>query len=259
MRVLGLDYGEKTVGVAISDPDRKVSVPLETIKREDPAALKQTIQRIRSIVTANGVDLIVLGLPRNMDGTEGERAEKTRAFKKRLERDVYRVTVELWDERLTTVAAERPLKELHKNRFERKEVVDSMAAALILQGYLDSLQRKEEIVMEQEERQIILYEPEEQLKSTMNVFASLTLENTQYFLAAVAYEEDDLDEEDDFDEEDGVFIFRICSAEEAEFMVLKEDGITDYYVTTELGDRMQEVIEAFQDMDDDFDLITDED
>ncbi len=259
MRVLGLDYGEKTVGVAISDPDRKVAVPLETIKREDPAALKQTIQRIRAIVTAQGVDTIVLGFPRNMDGTEGDRAEKTRAFMKRLQRDVYRVSVDLWDERLTTVAAERPLKELHKNRFERKEVVDSMAAALILQGYLDSLQRKEEIIMEQEERQIILYEPEEQLKSTMNVFASLSLDGKEYFLAAVAYEEDETEEDDDFDEEDGVFIFRICDAEEAEFMVLKEDGITDYYVTTELGDRMQEVIEAFQNMDDDFDLITDED
>ena len=112
--------------------------------------------------------------------------------------------------------------------------------------------------MEQEEYQIILYEPEEQLKSTMNVFASLELKGAKYFLAAVAYEEDDEDEEE-IEEEDGVFIFRICDAEESEFEVLKEDGITDYYVTTELGDRMEEVINAFQNMSDDFDLIADED
>ena len=258
MRVLGLDYGDRTVGVAISDPDRKIAVPLETIKRDDPAALKATIQRIRTLVTSQNVDTIVLGLPLNMNGTEGERAEKTRAFQKRLLRDVYRVTVEFFDERLSTLAAERPLKELGKDRFERKEVVDSMAAALILQGYLDSRQRQEEIKMEQEEYQIILYEPEEQLKSTMNVFASLELKGAKYFLAAVAYEEDDEDEEE-IEEEDGVFIFRICDAEESEFEVLKEDGITDYYVTTELGDRMEEVINAFQNMSDDFDLIADED
>ena len=257
MRVLGLDYGDRTVGVAISDPDRKIAVPLETIRRDDPTALKATIQRIRTLVTTQNVDTIVLGLPLNMNGTEGERAEKTRAFQKRLLRDVYRVTVEFWDERLSTLAAERPLKELGKDRFERKEIVDSMAAALILQGYLDSRQKIEEIKMEQEEYQIILYEPEEQLKSTMNVFASLEMKGAKYFLAAVAFEDEE-DDEDEFEEEDGVFIFRICGAEESEFEVLTEDGITDYYVTTELGDRMDEVIQAFQNMSDDFDLVADD-
>ncbi len=261
MRVLGLDFGDRTVGVAISDPECRIATPLETIRREDPEALKQTIQRIRTLVTANGIDTIVLGLPRNMNGTEGPRAEKTRAFQKRLLRDVYRVTVELWDERLTTVAAERPLKELGKDRFERKEIVDSMAAALILQGYLDSLRLKkqEESKMATEERQIILYEPEEQLKTTMNVFASQEIDEEEYFLAAVAYEDEEEEFDDEDEEEDGVFIFKVCTAEESEFIVLNEDGTTDYYVTTELGDHYDTVIETFQNMSDEFDLIADDD
>lgn len=139
MRVLGLDYGSRTVGVAMSDPTGFLASPLETIKREEEVNLKATVRRIRQICEENGIRLIVLGLPLRLDGTEGTSAEKVRAFKHRLERDLYRVSVVLEDERLSTWEAEQPLIEagMH-DRKKRKEVVDQLAARIILQQFLDS-------------------------------------------------------------------------------------------------------------------------
>lgn len=144
MRYLGLDYGSKTVGVALSDPSGSVALPLETISREDEVNLKETVRRIRALCEEHGVETVVVGLPKNMDGSMGVMAEKAMAFAHRLERDLYRVEVALWDERLSTQQAMRPLFESgKKNRKERKETVDKLAAGIILQSYLDALKAKE--------------------------------------------------------------------------------------------------------------------
>ncbi|MCI8633174.1 MAG: Holliday junction resolvase RuvX [Lachnospiraceae bacterium] len=142
MRIIGLDYGSKTVGVAMSDPSGFLASPVETIKREEEVNLKQTVRRIRALCEENEVRTIVLGLPKNMNGSLGERAEKTLAFQKRLQRDLYQIEILLWDERLTTRQAEQPMIEVGMDRKKRKQVVDQLAAVLILQSYLDAHQNQ---------------------------------------------------------------------------------------------------------------------
>ena len=138
MRILGLDYGSVTVGVAVSDTLRVTAQPLETITRKDENKLRQTCARIEQLIAEYEVESIVLGYPKNMNDSVGERAKKTEEFKAMLERRTG-LPVTLWDERLTTVAAERVLMESGVRRENRKAVIDQVAAALILQGYLDSL------------------------------------------------------------------------------------------------------------------------
>ena len=139
-RVLGLDYGSKTVGVAVSDPLMITAQGLEIIRRERPAKIRQTLARIEEIITQYDVTTIVLGLPRNMNGTEGERVEKTREFGESIERRTG-LPVIYWDERLTTVAADKAMIEMDIRREDRKEYVDEIAAMLILQGYLESVRK----------------------------------------------------------------------------------------------------------------------
>lgn len=136
MRILGLDYGSRTCGVAISDPLGITAQGLETIVRKEENKLRRTLARIEELVKEYGVETIVLGLPLNMNDTMGPRAEKTLLFKEQLERRTG-VPVVLWDERLTTVEAEEVLIEAGVRREHRKQYVDKLAAVLILQGYLD--------------------------------------------------------------------------------------------------------------------------
>ena len=139
MRILGLDYGSKTVGVAISDPLLVTAQGLEIIRRESENKLRHTYQRIEEIIAQYGdVDRIVLGYPKNMNNTVGERCEKCEEFKAALERRCG-IPVILWDERLTTVAADRAMMESGIRREDRHKYVDEIAAMLILQGYLDSV------------------------------------------------------------------------------------------------------------------------
>ena len=140
MRVLGLDFGSKTVGVAVSDALMITAQPVETITRKDENKLRQTLARIEQLAKEYEVDIIVLGMPKNMNNTLGERAEKTIAFKENLERRSG-IEVILWDERLTTKAAEQVLIESNVRRENRKEYIDQIAAVFILQGYLDSLKK----------------------------------------------------------------------------------------------------------------------
>lgn len=142
MRILGLDFGSKTVGVSVSDPFGWTAQGVEIIRRSEEENLKKTIERIKALCSQYGVEKIVLGYPKNMNNTIGERGEKTEAFKKRLEKEL-QLTVELWDERLSTMAAQRGLLEADLSRAKRKQVIDKMAAVFILQGYLDSLAKKE--------------------------------------------------------------------------------------------------------------------
>lgn len=137
MRILGLDFGTKTVGVAVSDALMLTAQPIETITRKSANKLRQTLARIEAIIVEYGVERIVLGYPKNMNNTVGERAEACAAFKEDLERRTG-LEVILWDERLTTVESERVLMAGGVRRENRKAVIDQMAAVLILQGYLDS-------------------------------------------------------------------------------------------------------------------------
>ncbi len=139
MRVLGLDYGSKTVGVAISDPLLVTAQGLEIIRRQSEGKLRHTYQRIEEIIKEyDDVEKIVLGYPKNMNNSVGERCEKVEEFKAALERRSG-IEVILWDERLTTVAANRSMMESGIRREDRHKYVDEIAAMLILQGYLDSL------------------------------------------------------------------------------------------------------------------------
>ena len=136
MRTLGLDFGSKTCGVAISDPLYITAQGLEIIRRDKPTHLRQTLARIEEIIEEYEIDEIVLGYPKNMNDTEGERVERTLEFKEKLERRTG-LSVTLWDERLTTVAADRLMMEAGVRREHRKDYVDQIAATFILQGYLD--------------------------------------------------------------------------------------------------------------------------
>ena len=139
MRILGLDYGSKTVGVAVSDPLGLTAQSVETIWRKQENKLRQTLARIEELAAEYQAEKIVLGLPKNMNNTIGERAEKTLEFREMLERRTG-LPVVMWDERLTTVEAERTLMEASVRRENRKQYLDQLAAVFILQGYLDSLQ-----------------------------------------------------------------------------------------------------------------------
>ena len=138
MRIMGLDYGSKTVGAAVSDPLLITAQGIETIWRKSPDKLRQTLARIEELVKEYEVEKIVLGLPKNMNNSEGERCEKTREFGQMLEKRTG-IEVIFWDERLTSVEAGQIMMESGVSREERKEYVDKIAAGLILQGYLDSL------------------------------------------------------------------------------------------------------------------------
>lgn len=133
--IAGLDLGDKTIGVAISDLRLSIATPIEVIRRE-----KFTLDaaRLLALLTARGAAGIVLGLPLNMDGTAGPRVQSTQAFARNLER-LTPLPITFWDERLSTVAAERALLEADTSRKRRKEVIDQVAAGYILQGVLDRI------------------------------------------------------------------------------------------------------------------------
>lgn len=138
MRILGLDYGSRTVGVAVSDPLGLTAQSVETIWRKQENKLRQTLARIEELVSEYQVETIVLGYPKNMNNTIGERALKSLEFREMLERRTG-LPVVMWDERFTTIEANRTLMESGVRRENRKEHLDQLAAIFILQGYLDSL------------------------------------------------------------------------------------------------------------------------
>lgn len=137
MRIMGLDFGSKTVGVAVSDTMLTIAQPLEIIRRKEANKLRQTLARIEELIIEYEVEEIVLGLPLNMNDTEGERVALTREFQEKLERRTG-LPVYTWDERLTTVEADNAMMEAGIRRENRKEYVDKIAAALILQGYMEN-------------------------------------------------------------------------------------------------------------------------
>ena len=137
MRIMGLDYGSKTIGVAISDPLGLTAQGIEIIRREDENKLRKSLRRIEELVSEYQVEEIVLGFPKNRNNTIGERAQKSLELKEMLERRCG-LPVIMWDERLTTVEANRTLMESGVRRENRSKYVDMIAAVFILQGYLDA-------------------------------------------------------------------------------------------------------------------------
>lgn len=145
-RILALDYGSKTIGVAFSDPLKTIAMPFETIRRNKEGQLRASQRRIVDLCRDNDIELIVLGYPLNMDDTKGERALRTEEFKTKLEYRLFRAGIScpvvLWDERLSTVGAREILNEsLIRARSEQKKSIDSIAAALILEDYLKNSER----------------------------------------------------------------------------------------------------------------------
>ena len=136
MRIMGLDFGSKTVGVAVSDELLLTAQGLEIIRRKEENKQRQTLARIEELIVEYDVTEIVLGYPKNMNDTLGDRVQKTEEFKEKLERRTG-LPVVLWDERLTTVAADKLMMEAGIRRENRKDYVDQIAASFILQGYLD--------------------------------------------------------------------------------------------------------------------------
>lgn len=137
MRIMGLDYGSKTIGVAVSDPLGLTAQGVEIIRREEENKLRKSLRRIDELVKQYEVEELVLGFPKNMNNTIGERAEKSLQLKETLEKRLG-LPVVMWDERLTTVEANRTLMETGVRRENRGKYVDMIAAVFILQGYLDA-------------------------------------------------------------------------------------------------------------------------
>ena len=138
-----MDFGSKTVGVAISDPLGITAQGIEIIRRERESMLRHTLSRLEELILEYQVEEIVLGFPKNMNDTVGERAQKSLEFKEKLERRTG-LPVTMWDERLTTVSDDSAMIEAGIRRENRKEYVDKLAAVFILQGYLDSLRNRGE-------------------------------------------------------------------------------------------------------------------
>lgn len=137
MRILGLDVGDRTIGVAISDPLGFTAQGVTTIKRKNEEI---DLLELKKICEQYGVDTILVGLPKNMNGTLGPQGEKAIEFSKKIE-EFINIKVEMWDERLTTVAAHKAMLEADLSRAKRKKIVDKIAATYILQGYLDRISK----------------------------------------------------------------------------------------------------------------------
>ena len=136
MRIMSLDVGSRTIGIACSDALLMTAQGIETIRR---ISLEKDFNRLQELITEYEVHELVVGMPKNMNGTKGERAEKTEEFVEKM-KEVIDLPVTYWDERLSTVMAERQLIAADVSRKKRKSVIDKMAAVVILQGYLDRLQ-----------------------------------------------------------------------------------------------------------------------
>lgn len=136
---MGIDYGDKNIGIAVTDPTGIIALPVTTIVRKDPHTIKPYVAQIGELLKQYGIETIVLGFPKNMNNTQSERADITLNFKERLERHFKKVPVILWDERLTSLGAERFFREQNIKAKNQKNIIDQLSACLILQNYLDYL------------------------------------------------------------------------------------------------------------------------
>ena len=242
MRTLALDYGDKTIGVAVSDPLGILAVGVETIRRAEPGGLKKSLARLRELVEYYDVGEILVGYPKNMNNTEGIRCERTRAFKEKLETYFYGVSVMLWDERLSTVAAMRSMASLPAEKRDR--IVDQIAAVFILQGYLDwknmHKYAKEVNILDnldddQNDDRIITIFDEDNTPFDVTVLDEVSYNGIDYLLVS---REEDKDDED---------------AEAWIIKSIRSDGEDIIYEFIEDDDELCAIAGMFQD-NDDYDL-----
>jgi len=265
MRCLGLDFGDKTIGVAVACANNRVATGITTIRRSQPEALRPSINHLSEIIDEYKVTHIVLGYPINMDGSVSTRAEKTLAFKDKLRRNFKSIQVELWDERLSTQAVSRGFfadsKTSKKKRKTYRTYVDEMAAVYILQGYLATLQNNlhkrsatvlksalkklleetmendaNDINMPEDADDVILMNDEDGNEYQLHVLATKEGDGCAYLLAAVAEDEDDTSEvlhfkcetmEEDVSEDDEMAL-ELVDETHADFELVMELFKNDY-------------------------------
>jgi len=236
LRILCLDVGDRRVGVAVSDPLGITAQPLDTYTR---VGYGPDVRHIAALAAHYATDRVLCGLPRNMDGSRGGQADKVRAFAAELEKAGLRVSY--WDERLTTVSAERALIEGGMRRGARKQKVDMVAAVVILQAFLDAenTKRSEESAMDEQQNGLVELVDEEGNPAHFRHLMTLEHEGESYVLLCGA-DEDEGGEGDDEDEEieSEVYILRIDS----------DEGGEDCYVTVEDEALLDEVFEKFMEL-----------
>ena len=239
MRYLGLDYGEKTIGVALGCVDSRIATGLTTLRRSLPEALRQSINSLRDIINMYKITNIVLGYPINMDGGVSLRSEKTIAFRDKLQRNFKSITIELWDERLSTKAVTRAFYEHSNNNKKRNETyrshVDEMAAVYILQGYLNN-RMEENMDHEQtmpdahdDANEVILMTDDDGNEYQLHVLATKEGDNCLYLLAAVEEDEGDTSE---------VLHFKCAAIDD-----IADEGADDEELELELVDETHEDFE----------------
>lgn len=248
MRIMGLDYGSVTVGVAISDALLVTAQGIEVIRRKQENKLRQTLARIDELVKEYEVNLIVLGYPKNMNNTVGERGEKSEEFAEMLRKRTG-LEVILWDERLTTVSAHNAMIEGNMRREDRAKIVDKVAAVLILQGYLDRRAQQEKEKNKKwknrESRRGIMSDNQEKITFTTEdgeqidfyVLQQTTINGENYILVADNTEED----------------------EEANALILKESAQKDsdevLYDVVEDEEQLNAIAKVFEELMEDIDIL----
>jgi len=231
-RMLGLDYGSRTIGVALSDQGAKIALGLTTIRRSEEAALRKSISQLKEIIAQYGVSAVILGFPKNMNNTQGPRCEKTLEFKEKLEKNLGQIPIILWDERLSTAEAMRTLSPGAKTK------IDETAAVLILQGYLDSMQRS---ASSDGFLESVIYETESEADCLMNEESPFAgnPEDSPVENEAVAFGGDEsLYEILATKEDDNILVLREDDGATVRYEILatKEDQGTTYLLTAELAD-----------------------
>ena len=252
MKAVGLDFGERTIGVAMSDGLGLIASAHSVLRRKGESGLDESISELKKIIEENGVTLIVLGFPVNMNNTQGFRCEKTLEFKTRLEKSLVQPII-LQDERLSTVSAERTLLEADVSRKKRKKVIDKMAAVFILQQYLDSENNKKSndkrgATMDDEknkfedelddleaELDVIVMTTEDGDEVEFIVIDSVEHEGSRYLLVVEA--------EDDDDEESDAYIFKEVNSDDNECVY---EELTD--------EEFEKVSVLFKDILEEFDI-----
>ena len=201
IRFIGLDYGDKTIGVALGCVDSRVATGLTTLRRNLPEALRQNINSLREIIGEYKITNIVLGYPLNMDGSASPRSEKTLLFRDKLQRNFKSIKIELWDERLSTKAVTRAFYEYSHNTKQNETYrlhIDEMAAVYILQGYLDNRMEEnmdqEQNMAHDDANDVILMTDDDGNEYQLHVLATKEGENCLYLLAAVEEDEGDTSE-----------------------------------------------------------------
>lgn len=241
MRLLGLDYGDKTIGIALSDELKLIAYALETIKRKSANKFNFEIERLRCIINEYDIGEIVIGLPKNLNNTCGIQCEKTLNFQKILQKAFPDTKIILWDERLSSLAASKNLSFAGVNSFNQKKIIDKMAAVFILQGYLDYLKIKEDKKMdydnfEDEQNNIIVMFDDDGNEQELFVLGTVEDDDERYLIVS-----EDLEQVDD--EQDVVVLKEIYS---------DDDENVDYHIVED-DDELERIIDLFENQFDDED------